>query len=115
MPRPSSNFLKNNVEWCWTSTEAEAFKAVKESILHAPILAFTDSDQPIRVVSDASDYAIGCALLQTYIEGRKRVIAFESRQLKTAERNYPVHDKELLAMKYALVKFRVHFLGSKPL
>ena len=31
-----------------------------------------------------------------------------------AERNYPVHDKELLAMKYALVKFRVHLLGTKP-
>ncbi|GMF54749.1 unnamed protein product [Phytophthora fragariaefolia] len=47
-------------------------------------------------------------------EGRERVIAFESRQLKAAEKNYPVHDKELLAMKYALVKFRVHLLGSKP-
>ena len=48
------------------------------------------------------------------MDGRERVIAFESRQLKAAEKNYPVHDKELLAMKYALVKFRVHLLGSKP-
>ncbi|KAJ0404210.1 hypothetical protein ATCC90586_007238 [Pythium insidiosum] len=37
--------------------------------------------------------------------GRERVISFQSRQLKGAERNYPVHDKELLAMKFALVKF----------
>ncbi|POM66280.1 Reverse transcriptase [Phytophthora palmivora] len=58
------------------------------------------------VVCDASDYAIGCALLQKDDEGRERVISFQSRQLKAAERNYPVHDKELLAMKYALVKFR---------
>ena len=42
------------------------------------------------------------------------MIAFESRQLKAAEKNYHLHDKELLAMKYALVKFRVHLLGSKP-
>ncbi|KAE9119320.1 hypothetical protein PF010_g6036 [Phytophthora fragariae] len=55
-----------------------------------------------------------CALLQADDEGRERVISFQSRQLKAAERNYPVHDKELLAMKYALVKFRVHHLGSKP-
>ena len=54
------------------------------------------------------------ALLQTDVDGRKRVIAFVSRQLKASEKNYPVHDKELLAMKYALVKFRVHLLGSKP-
>ncbi|KAE8984240.1 hypothetical protein PR001_g23234 [Phytophthora rubi] len=47
-------------------------------------------------------------------EGRERVVSFQSRQLKTAEKNYPVHDKELLAMKYALVKFRVHLLGQKP-
>ncbi|POM61772.1 Pol protein, partial [Phytophthora palmivora] len=41
-------------------------------------------------------------------------ISFQSRKLKAAERNYPVHDKELLAMKYALVKFRVHLLGTRP-
>ena len=40
---------------------------------------------------------------------------FESRQLKAAEKNYPVHDKEPLNMKYALVKFRVHLLGSLSL
>ena len=57
---------------------------------------------------------IGSALLQTDAEGRERVIAFESRQLKAAEKNYPVHDKELLSMKYALVKFRAHLFGSKP-
>ncbi|KAG3141164.1 hypothetical protein PC128_g25029 [Phytophthora cactorum] len=40
-------------------------------------------------------------------------MSLQSRQLKAAERNYPVHDNELLAMKYALVKFRVHLLGSR--
>ena len=52
--------------------------------------------------------------MQTDTEGHERVISFQSRQLKAAERNYTVHDKELLAMKYALVKFRVHLLGTKP-
>ena len=47
-------------------------------------------------------------------DGRERVIVYESRQLRPAERNYPVHDKELLSMKYALTKFRVYLLGSKP-
>ena len=66
------------------------------------------------MVCDASDFAIGCALLQLHAKGNERVISFQSRQLKAAEKNYPVHDKELLAMKYALVKFRDHLLGSKP-
>ncbi|GMG18412.1 unnamed protein product [Phytophthora fragariaefolia] len=69
--------------------------------------------RPFSVVCDASDFAIGCALLQADAEGRERVIAFESRQLKPAEKNYPFHDKELLAMKYALVKFRVKYKPGK--
>ena len=51
---------------------------------------------------------------KTDVDGRERVIAFESRQLKAAKKNYPVHDKELLARNYALVKLRAHLLGSKP-
>ncbi|KAG2876911.1 hypothetical protein PC129_g24233 [Phytophthora cactorum] len=47
-------------------------------------------------------------------EGRDCVVYYQSRQLKPAERNYLVHDKELLAMKYALAKFRVYLLGSGP-
>ncbi|KAG4224888.1 hypothetical protein PC116_g26669 [Phytophthora cactorum] len=47
-------------------------------------------------------------------EGRDRVVYYQSRQLKPAERNYPVHDKELLVMKYALAEFRVYLLGSGP-
>ena len=77
-------------------------------------MALLNSDRPFSVVCDASDFAIGSALLQTDKDGRERAIAFESRQLNVAEKNYPVHDKEFLAMKYALVKFRVHLLGSKP-
>ncbi|CAH0481208.1 unnamed protein product [Peronospora belbahrii] len=91
-----------------------SFKAIKESLLQAPILALPDPDRPFSVVCDSSDFAIGSAVLKADSEGRERVIAFESRQLKAAEKNNPVHDKELLAMKYALVKFRVHLLGSKP-
>ncbi|GMF52220.1 unnamed protein product [Phytophthora fragariaefolia] len=114
MARPLSNLLKKDAEWRWNAEHQDAFEAIKDSLLHAPILALPDPDRPFSVVCDASDFAIGCALLQADAEGRERVIAFESRQLKAAEKNYPVHAKELLAMKYALVKFRVQLFGSKP-
>ncbi|KAG2948805.1 hypothetical protein PC117_g5761 [Phytophthora cactorum] len=114
MARPLSNLLKKDAPWCWEVEHDEAFQTVKESLLRAPTLALLDPNRPFSVVCDASDFAIGCALLQADTEGRERVIAFQSRQLKAAEKNDPVHDKELLAMKYARVKFRVHLLGSKP-
>ncbi|GMF31575.1 unnamed protein product [Phytophthora fragariaefolia] len=90
------------------------FEAINSSPQSAPILALPDEDRPFSVVCDASDFAIGCALLQIDAEGCERVVSFQSRQLKAAEKNYPVHGKELLPMKYALVKFRVHLLGQKP-
>ena len=77
-------------------------------------MALPEPDRPFSVVWDASNFAIVCARLNTDVQGRERGIAFESCQLKAAEKKYPVHDKELLAMKYALVKFGVHLLGSKP-
>ncbi|POM68620.1 Polyprotein, partial [Phytophthora palmivora] len=64
-----------------------------------------DDLKPFHVVCDASDFAFGCALMQFDNEGHERV-------MKPAERNYSVHDKELLAMRYALIKFRVYLLGE---
>ncbi|KAE9100101.1 hypothetical protein PF010_g14935 [Phytophthora fragariae] len=72
-----------------------------------------DHSKAFHVVCDASDFAIGCALMQFDDEGRERVVSYQSRQLKPAERNYPVHDKELLVMRYALFKFRVYLLGEQ--
>ena len=40
-------------------------------------------------------------------------MSYQLRQMKPAKKNYAVHDKELLAMRYALIKFRVHLLGER--
>ncbi|KAG3124536.1 hypothetical protein PI126_g23211 [Phytophthora idaei] len=112
--RPLSQLLKKEAEWKWTTECQQAFDAVKQGLTEAPILAVADQERPFHVVCDASDFAIGCALMQHDHEGRDRVVYYQSRQLKPAERNHPVHDKELLAMKYALAKFRVYLLGSGP-
>ncbi|POM80725.1 Pol protein [Phytophthora palmivora] len=112
--RPLSDLLKKDADWVWEQQHQDAFDSIKACLQQAPVLALPDENKSVNVVCDASDYAIGCALLQKDDEGHERVIPFQSRQLKAAKRNYPVHDKELLAMKYALVKFRVHLLGSRP-
>ncbi|KAF1336587.1 Pol protein, partial [Globisporangium splendens] len=111
--RPFSSLLKKDVDREWSSECQDAFVKVKRSLMEAPVLAIADHERPFYVVCDASDFAIGCALMQRDDADRERVICYQSRQLKPAERNYPVHDKELLAMKYALTKLRVYLLGSK--
>ena len=114
MDRPLTDLLQKDIYWCWDNTHADAFWAIKESLLHAPISALPNPEYPFSVICDASDFAIGSNLLQIDNAVRERVIEFESRQLKDAEKNYPVHDKALLAMKYALVKSRVNLIGFKP-
>ncbi|KAF1334018.1 reverse transcriptase, partial [Globisporangium splendens] len=111
--QPLTQLLKKDVEWKWSRDHQTAFGEVKRSLREAPVLALPNHDKPFHVVCDASDYAIGCALMQHDGEGHERVVLYQSRQLRPAERNYPVHDKELLAMKYSLVKFRVYLLGEE--
>ena len=111
---PLTQLLRKDIVWEWSQTCETAFNAVKNSLMNSPVLILPDHEKPFYVVCDASDFAIGSALMQLDSEGRERVVAYQSRQLRSAERNYPVHDKELLAMKFALEKFRVYLLSSKP-
>ena len=66
------------------------------------------------MVCDDSDFAVGFVLIQYDAEDAERVVCYQSHKLQRAEHNYPVHDKERLAMKYSLVKFRVYLLGDGP-
>ncbi|KAE9273797.1 hypothetical protein PR003_g29794, partial [Phytophthora rubi] len=111
--QPLSSLLKKDATWLWRPEHQAAFDSVKESLASAPILMLPDDSKPFHVVCDASDFAIGYALMQFDDEGRERVVSYQSRQMKPVERNYPVHDKELLAMRYALIKFRAYLLGEQ--
>uniref|UniRef100_A0AAV1V8N4 Reverse transcriptase domain-containing protein n=1 Tax=Peronospora matthiolae TaxID=2874970 RepID=A0AAV1V8N4_9STRA len=93
-----SRLLEKNERWLWNAECQRSFDGIKQSLIQSPVLAIADQDRPFHVVCDASGFAIGCALMQYDLEGVERVVCYQSRQLQPAERKYPVHDKELLAM-----------------
>ncbi|GMF43839.1 unnamed protein product [Phytophthora fragariaefolia] len=95
------------------SVELDAFDAVKKSLASVPVLMLPDTSRPFHVVCDACDFAIGCSLMQFDAESRERVVNYQSRQMKPAEKDYPVRDKGRLAMRYALIKFRMYRLGEQ--
>jgi len=64
----------------------------------APILAHFDPIRPVILETDASDFAIGAVLSQRDDDNRLHPVAFHSRKFQTAEINYDIHDKELLAI-----------------
>ncbi|KAF0760348.1 hypothetical protein AaE_003578, partial [Aphanomyces astaci] len=111
---PMTRLLGKDVPWVWSQECQVAFEAVKASLTMAPVLALPDFSRAFHfVVCDASIRAIGCCLMQRDDSGRDRPVSFQSRQLHKSEKNYPVHDLELLAMYYALKKFRIYLLGSE--
>ncbi|WVZ89414.1 hypothetical protein U9M48_035826 [Paspalum notatum var. saurae] len=80
---------------------------VEETSNFSTVLAQPDITKPFDVYCDASGSGLGCVLMQ---EGR--VIAYASCQLRKHEVNYPTHDLELLAVVYALKKWRHYLLGN---
>jgi hypothetical protein len=86
----------------WTSEHEEAFNAIKTLIVSPQCLTVIDHDNPrdnqIWLMCDASDYATGAMLSWGPTRESARPVAFDSAQLRPAELNYPVHEKELLAI-----------------
>jgi len=79
---------------------------------NTPILGHFDQDRPAMIETDASDFAIGAVLSQKFEDGNIHPCAFLSRQMSPAEFNYDVFDKEMLAIVYALQKWRHYALGT---
>ena len=98
----------------WTPECQEAFEKLKELFVTAPVLAYADYQKPFKVVTDASGIGLGAALYQTDEEGRERPVAFASRSLNPAEKNYPAHKLEFLALKWVVTEqFHEYLYGSK--
>lgn len=84
----------------------EAFEKCKELITNSPILTYPDFSLPFTLTTDASDIALGSVLSQ-----QNRPIAFYSRTLNSAERNYSVIEKELLSILEGVKHFRPYLYG----
>nr|KAG5692917.1 hypothetical protein BaRGS_031421 [Batillaria attramentaria]KAG5699313.1 hypothetical protein BaRGS_004250 [Batillaria attramentaria] len=99
--------------WNWGLEEECAFQRLKEILSSPPILGYADYDRPFQLHTDASQQGLGAILYQEQ-EGHQRVIAYASRSLSKAERNYPAHKLEFLALKWAVCeKFKDYLYGAE--
>ena len=71
---------------------------MKEKFTTEPVLVTPDLDKEMRVEVDASDFAMGGVLSMKCEDKRWRPVAYISKSLNKAERNYEIHDKEMLAI-----------------
>jgi len=108
---PLSELLHKDKSFKWTAIEEQAFEVLKKAISSAPVLILPDPKLPYVVTADASGFAVGATLSQDQGNGLQP-IAYLSKKMLPAEKNYPVHEQELLAIICALREWRHYLHGS---
>ena len=102
----------NNSRFEWTLECQKAYEWIKRILSQYPVLRLPDFNKPFFIQGDASEKALGAVLTQ-YFDGIEHPIAYASRTLSTAEINYTVTEKELLALVWASKYFRHYIYGRK--
>ena len=95
----SINILtRKDVKWQWGVEQQKAFDELKRVFTMKPVLAALDLDKEFRVEADASNYATREVLSMKCSDEVWRPVAFISKSFSDTERNYKIHNKEMLAV-----------------
>ena len=113
LARPLHDLTKKDEPWKWSQQEQAAFDSLKKIITSAPVLIFPQDNKPYRLEADSSNYATGAVLSQEGEDGKWHPIAFHSQSLRPEQRNYDIHDKEMLAIIRALEEYRHLLEGTQ--
>jgi len=111
--RPLHEMMRKENKWSWGERQQKVFEELKRRFTMEPVLVTPDLDKEMRVEADASDFVMGGILSMKCEDERWRPVAYISKSLNEAERNYEIHNKGMLAMIRYLEAWR-HFLeGAK--
>src|SRR6202453_2212369 len=113
LARPLTALTKKNHPFNWTEECRIALDTLINAVTKGPVLAQPDLSSPFFLQVDASAYTTGAILTQLDERKKHRAIAFFSKTFNEAERNYDIHDRELLAVFRGLTHWR-HLLLSSP-
>src|SRR5882724_1660827 len=111
--KPLHQLTKKGEEWRWANKEQASFEELKCLITSTLILVQLNQNAPFRLETDASGYATGVVLSQLCDDGKWHPVGFTSKGLDSAERNYEVHNKELLSVIRGLEEWRHILEGTK--
>jgi len=110
--KPITETLKGDKQkFSWGREQNIAFEKLKQRFTIAPILAHFYPERETVIETDASDFALG-AIFSQFQDKRLHPVAFHSRKLNLAERNYEIYDKELLAILEAFMEWKHDLYGA---
>jgi hypothetical protein len=108
---PLHRLQSEKVPFEWTPECEQSFQRLKGALISAPLLVMPDFTKPFLLQTDASKEGVGAVLAQLDDAGLEHVIAYASKSLNKAQRNYTTTDQELLAVVYGVRQFRGYLLG----
>ena len=110
--KPLTQLTRKGATWEWGTDEENAFRTLQQKLITAPILGYPAPTGPYFLDTDASAVGVGAVLSQIQ-DGHERVVAYFSKTLSPAERNYCVTRRELLAVIKAVKHFRPYLYGRR--
>ena len=110
---PLNKLLAKDTPWCWSQECAKSFQDLKETLTSSRVLAHYNPKLEVQLAFDASPFGLGAVISYITTEGEERPIAYASRSLTPAEKNYSVIEKEALAIIFAIRKFQQFFYGRR--
>ena len=111
--RPLHDMVKKDRKWEWTEKQEKAFEELKKRFTQGPVLAALDLDKKMKMEVDALDYAMRGVLSMEGEDGKWKPVAFLSKSLNKMERNYKIHNKEMLVIIRGLKSWRHLLEGAK--
>ena len=104
---PLTSLLKTK-DFRWGEAQQKAFQEMRALMATDAILVYPDHNKPFQIETDASDYQLGSVIKQN-----NRPVAYYSRKLNAAQKNYTTIEKELLSVVETLRTFRSMLLGAQ--
>ncbi|XXG53595.1 hypothetical protein AAC387_Pa03g1672 [Persea americana] len=106
---PFSKIMKKGVTLKW-SPECEAtFRRLKEYLMKPLVLMVPVLEKDLILYTRALDHSLGALLAQKNDDGQEVALYYLSRVMIRAEHNYPLMEKDCLALMFTLSKLR-HYL-----
>ena len=111
--KPLHKMTRKEKKWSWGERQQKAFEELKERFTTEPVLVIPDLDKEMRVEVEVLDFVIEGVLSMKCKDEKQRPVAYISKSLNEAKRNYKIHNKEMLAIIQCLETWRHLLEGAK--
>ena len=105
-----NDLLCKDAKWKWSKQHSKAVEVIKTALTSTETLT---QELPLNLACNTSTVIVGAVIFHTFPDGKERPIAYASRKLLKAEKNYARIQKEALAIIYGVQKFRQYLIGRK--